>query len=103
MSYDPLPLLRPGPVRELAYLRYPRWADRPRDLFDMADGILLGEGWGPLEWQDGALSRRAEDGAEVVVNPLGRKQRELRLLVDAGSAGRLEAVGLDGKAVAAAV
>jgi hypothetical protein len=47
------------------------------------------------------LSRRATEGAELVVNSLGRQQRELGLRVDAG-VGRLEALDLAGKIVATA-
>jgi hypothetical protein len=101
--YDPLARLRPGAVRELAYLRYPRWAERPRDLFDMADGVVFGQGWGPLECHEGTVSRRAAQGAELVVNSFGQGQRELRLQVDTGGTGQLEAIDLEGKVLATAV
>ena len=100
--YDPLALLRPGPVRELPYLRYPRWADRPHDVFDMADAVLLGPGWGPLEWCDGMPSRWVAGQAELVVNSLGQGRRVLRLRVEAERPGQLEAIDEQGQSVATA-
>jgi hypothetical protein len=103
--YDPRAVARPGPARELPYLRYPRWARRPRDLFDLADGVVLGQGWGPLDHARGAPSRRAACGAEVAVNPLARARGTLRLDAEpepSGRAGRLEAVDDGGRVVASA-
>jgi hypothetical protein len=103
--YDPRAVARPGPVRELPYLRYPRWARRPRDLFDLADGVVLGQGWGPLDYSRGAPCRRAAGGAEVAVNPLARARAALRLDVEPeppGRAGRLEALDDGGRVVASA-
>jgi hypothetical protein len=89
-------------VAELPYLRYPRWADRPFDLFDMSDGVLLGAGWGPLEYLEGKGSREVAGEAELVVNPLGQERRELGLDVEPSQPGRLEAVDGRGAVVAAA-
>jgi hypothetical protein len=102
-SYDPRAVVRPGPVHELPYLRYPRWSRRPRDLFEMADGAVLGEGWGALDYSRGTLCRRAACGAEVAVNPLARARGTLRLDVEPeppGCAGRLEALEDGGRVVA---
>jgi hypothetical protein len=99
-SYQPLALLRSGAVAELPYLRYPAWATRPRDLFDMADGVLLGQGWGALECHGGELSRLASDGAELLVNSMGNTSRELRLQIEAGGVGRLEALDVNDRVVA---
>lgn len=101
-AYRPLERMSPGPVTDLPYLRYPRWLHPPRDLFDMADGVLLGDGWGPPECRAGEVCRRAWDGAELAVNPLGQRHRALRLEVEVGQAGRLEALDQKGKTVAAA-
>jgi hypothetical protein len=98
-AYDPLTLLKPGPVQELPYFRYPAWADRLPDLFHMADGVVLGSGWGPLESHDGKPSRRVCREAELIVNSLGQRQRELRLQVEGSRAGRLEALDRQGKIV----
>lgn len=100
--YSPMPLLRPGPVTELTYFRYPRWADRPHDLFDMADGVVLGQGWRPLEYDGRELFRGALDRAELVINSFGQNQRELHLRIDAGGTGRLHALDLNGAVVATA-
>jgi hypothetical protein len=100
--YRPLALLRPGPVRELPYLRYTHWMERPGDLFDMQDGVLLGRGWGPLRGPAGARSRQASRLSELFLNPFGRAARELRFHVDPGRPGRLEALDTTGAVVAAA-
>jgi hypothetical protein len=89
-------------VTELPYLRYPRWARRPRDLFDPADGVVLGQGWGPLECRGGEPARRAEDGAELAVNPLGQNRRVVRLELSTDRPGRLEVLNRAGRVVATA-
>ena len=100
--YDPLAKLQPGPVTEMPYLRYPFWAHRPTDLFDMNDGVLLGQGWSPLEMWEGKPSRLGFDGAEVIVNPLGQPQRRLCFRMEGRLSGRLEALDLENKVVATA-
>src|SRR5262249_44075358 len=103
--YDPLTCARPWPGAELPYLRYPAWADCPPDLFDMAEGLVLGQGWGPLECHDGPLSRRAAPDAELAINPLGQARGTLRLEVEPtfpGRRGHLEALDEDGRVVASA-
>ena len=50
----------------------------------------------------GAVWRRAANGAELVVNPMGRAERTLRLEVEAARPGRLEALAPDGSTVGAA-
>jgi hypothetical protein len=101
--YDPLAAIKPGPVTELDYLRFSHWMKRPHDLFDMKDGVLLGRGWGALEGNDRARSRRVgARGAEVVINPMGQTRRELRLVVEAEQAGRLEALDPAGRVLASA-
>jgi hypothetical protein len=99
-GYDPLTLLRAGPVEELPYFRYPRWADRLHDLCHMADGVMLGPGWGPLVPHEGKLSRRVTREAELIVNSLGQRCRGLRLEVQARQGQRLEALDRQGKIVA---
>lgn len=98
--YDPLTLLRPGPVKELAYLRHTSWSRESGDLFSMTDGVLLGRGWGPLEVYQGALTRQAAGEAELFVNGFGQRQRTLCLTVEAGPSGYLEALDAEGKCVA---
>jgi hypothetical protein len=103
--YDPRAVVRPGPIHELPYLRYPRWSPRPRDLFTMADGVVLGQGWGPLESASGKRFRRAAPGAELAVNPLGRARGAVTLDVESdppGRAGRLEVLDEGGRMVASA-
>jgi hypothetical protein len=98
-GYQPLTLIQPGPVAEVPYLRYPRWMKRPRDLFDMKDGVTLGRGWGLLEDHEGEPARQFENGAELVVNPMGQRRRDLHLDVAAGRAGPLEILDADGRVV----
>jgi hypothetical protein len=106
-GYDPLARIVPGPVPPPPYFRPPAGADRLRDLFDREDGLLLGEHWARLETDDGHLCRFAEDGAELVVNPLGQESRQLRLELApgpryAGTPCLLEAVDEAGRVVASA-
>jgi hypothetical protein len=99
--YDPIARAVSGPIDELPYLRYPCWARRPRDLFDMADGILLGDGWGPLENVGDARFRRIREEAELVINPMGLSRREIRLRIEM-DAERIDVVDPAGKLVACA-
>ncbi len=78
-GYDPLPRLRPGPFAEIPYFRYPAWSLRPGDVVSPEEGVLLGDGWGPLTPDGGDAYRYALDGAELVVNSHGEERRELTL------------------------
>jgi hypothetical protein len=87
--YDPLACMKPGPGGPLPYLRYPGWADRPRDVFDAEDGVMLGQGWdaaaykcvGRCKWE---LSRWVGENAELAVNPQGGQRRQLHLDLEGG-------------------
>lgn len=80
-GYDPLPRLRPGPFAELSYFRYPAWSLRIGDVVSPEEGLLTGEGWGPLLPEGNDAFRYASDGAELVVNSRGADRRELVLEV----------------------
>jgi hypothetical protein len=99
--YNPLARLEPGAVGELPYLRYPRWAERPQRL-DLGDGIVLGSGWGSPHWEKGKLSRWVAHQAELIVNPLGQRNRTLHLDVEEEQIGRLFALDKQGKVLASA-
>ena len=100
--YDPLRRLRTGPIEELSFLRYPTWARRPHDVFDPGDGIVYAEGWGDLEAQHGGSFRAVDVEANLIVNPLGRRARVIRLDVEAEDAERIEATDAEGQVVAMA-
>ncbi len=105
--YRPLARMRPGPVGELRYLRYPPWVKGPRDVLDEADGMVLGRGWDAVEDPHGTPFRWAATDAEVVVNPMGSARRVIRLEVEPGlevgaGACTLEALDEAGQVVAAA-
>src|SRR5262249_9691443 len=87
-GYGPVARLRPGPRTAVQVFGRPRWMPAPHDVLDCREGVLLGANWSGLEFHDGRLSRWARDGAEVLVNPAGRRERSLDFLVDAGTAAR---------------
>ncbi len=78
-KYQPLPLLRPGPIREVPYICYPSWIAEPPDVLDVESGLLFGSGWSEIQWQDGRLSRLAGPGAELLINPQDRTSRTIDL------------------------
>jgi hypothetical protein len=89
-QYDPLPLLRPGPIGELQYLRYPGWMKPPEDVVAVEDGVTFGAGWSTMQREGGRFFRIAEAGAELLVNSEGQSTRTLELEV--------EPIGLAGEA-----
>ena len=100
--YDPFQRLRTGPWGELSFLRYPTWAKRVHDIVEPSEGIVLAEGWGDLEAHSGGAYRQVDVEASLVVNPLGRTRREIRLVAEAEAAGRIEAIDGEGQVVASA-
>lgn len=80
-SYAPLALMRPGPVDELQYLRYPLWAEKPPDILDSSPGMILAGNWPPLQIQKDSLFREAGNFESIAVNPMGQSKRSLRLSV----------------------
>ena len=88
--YGPLARMIPGAIDELRFLRYPSWSDRPQDVLDTESGVLLGSNWSALERDGPAVFRWADRDAEIVVNPMGRRQREIALEIEpaGGLAGR---------------
>src|SRR5262249_17452343 len=80
--YDPLALLRPGPIAPLRFLRFPFWMKRPADVLDACPGVIYGLGWGNLQGHDGTPGRTAADGAELFVNSLGQTQQQLFLEIE---------------------
>ena len=100
--YDPIQLLRPGPVRDLPYFRYPGWVKPPKDVIDAEEGLMLGEGWSVMEAAGGRVFRRVGPGGELVINSLGQSSRTVRLEVEpvrmpAGGTCSLEVRSLEGK------
>ena len=81
MSYAPLALMRPGPVDELRYLRYPSWAEKPPDILDSSPGMILAGDWPPLQIQKDSLFREAGNFESIAVNPMGQSERALRFSV----------------------
>jgi hypothetical protein len=78
-AYDPLSRMRPGPFAELPYIRYPAWSRRAGDVVAPEDGLMLGDGWGPLTAEGDRVYRLLLDGAELVVNSQGASRRSLAL------------------------
>jgi hypothetical protein len=82
--YRPLARLRPGPIDEPRYLRYPSWSEPPADVLETEDGVMLGERWSAVNHEPGQIFRWADHDAEIVVNPAGRDRRTLALDVEPG-------------------
>jgi hypothetical protein len=78
-AYNPLARMRGGAFSELAYFRYPYWTLPPGDVVTPEDGLMLGDGWGPLIAEGRDAYRVAIDGAELVVNSQGANPRDLTL------------------------
>lgn len=105
LNYSPLALMKPGPVGELPFLRYPRWAEKPHDILDLSPGMMLARNWGALTWTHGRLYREATSDARLAVNPMGGTSRRLLLNVrpPAGPGPwDLQAIGEDGLVAATA-
>lgn len=103
-SYAPLERMRPGPITPLEWFRWHLWVTPPSDVLDVRSGILFGGGWSRLEYLEGRLSRWADDGAEVVVNPAGQREQLLNLTIGDGAVYPprvLEALDRGGRPVAA--
>jgi hypothetical protein len=100
--YDPLQRVRIGSWDELPFLRYPAWAKRVHDVFEPSEGIVFAEGWGDLEAHPGGAFRQVDVEANLVVNPLGQTRREIRLVVEAEAADRIEAIDGEGQVAASA-
>ncbi len=84
--YNPLACLRPGVIGPLPYLRYSsNWMNPLDDVLDTHNGFVLGQNWRPLQREGGELSRWAEDGAEIFVNPAGQAIRYLEMEVEPAS------------------
>jgi hypothetical protein len=106
-GYNPLARLKPGPIPELRYLRYPSWVSPPRDVVDPADGLAFGEGWSEPEAQGEAVFRRCGPDAVLVVNPMERTSRTILLDLEpdalaGGSPCRVEVCSEDGRVLAQA-
>jgi hypothetical protein len=84
-AYDPLSRMRPGPFAELPYIRYPAWSARAGDVVAPEDGLMLGDGWGPLTAEGDRVYRVLLDGAELVVNSHGAGRRSLALDLEASA------------------
>jgi hypothetical protein len=78
-AYNPVARMRPGPFTELPYIRYPFWSTRIGDVVVPEDGMMLGDGWGPLTPEGSDAYRLLLDGAELVVNSRGATHRDLTL------------------------
>ncbi len=105
--YDPLALLRPGPVGPARIMNYPFWFPPPSDVVEQHTGVLLGRGWSEMEWDGQAFFREATGEAEIVVNSQGQAARECTLEIDPGPAAarvgcRLVARNAKGREAAAA-
>jgi hypothetical protein len=82
--YRPLARLRPGPIDEPRFLRYPSWSQRPGDVLETEAGVMLGENWSALKRERGRIFRWADQDAEIAVNPAGRDRQTLALDVEPG-------------------
>ena len=103
--YDPLPLLRAGPITPIRLLSYPSWVNPPRDVIDSTAGLGFGSGWSDQEVAAGSVFRVADPGAELLVNPLGEHSRTLQLELEPdrvapGESYRLEARDSTGRTLA---
>ena len=103
--YDPLPLLRAGPITPIRLLSYPSWVNPPRDVIDSTAGLGFGSGWSDQEVAAGSVFRVADPGAELLVNPLGEHSRTFRLELEPdrvapGESYRLEARDSTGRTLA---
>lgn len=86
-AYAPAARMRPGPVAPVPFFRPLAGLRPPHDVLEYGDGVLLGAGWGELEYaKGGKLSCQARDGAAVLINPAGPAAQGLTFLVDAGAA-----------------
>jgi hypothetical protein len=97
--YNPLAVLKPGPINEPRYIRYPSWVTPPKDVIDCDAGVVFGDGWGRPESADGRVLRWVEPGAELIVNPLDSASRTLQLELEAEGTGNcaLEVRGSSGE------
>jgi hypothetical protein len=82
-GYNPLPLLRPGPITPIRIVNYPSWVEPPRDVIDPKNGLGFSTGWSDQEVSEGCVFRLATPGAELLVNPLGETSRTLQLELEA--------------------
>ncbi len=82
--YRPLARLRPGSIDEPRYLRYPSWSERPGDVLETEDGVMLGENWSPVRREGRQIFRWADRDAAIAVNPAGRDRRTIALDVEPG-------------------
>jgi hypothetical protein len=79
VGYAPLARMRPGQISPLRFLRYPVWSTPSDDVMPTEDGLMMGDGWGPLLSAGDRGYRVALDGAEWIINPRDTNQRELTL------------------------
>jgi hypothetical protein len=77
--YDPLAVLRPGPVEPPPFFRYPSWMRRPLEVFPTSRGVVLGKNWSLLDHTDREAFLWAGNDAEIIVNPAGRRRWGLQL------------------------
>ena len=80
--YNPVRLLRAGPLHEVPFIRYPTWLEPPQDVVDVEDGFIFAEGWSGLQTQDGRIYRQIEAQGDLIVNSLGQASRILQLDVE---------------------
>jgi hypothetical protein len=83
-GYQPLARLRPGPIDEPRFMRYPAWSEKAVDVFDVESGIIFGRNWQRQFDADGQVARWADNDAELIVNPAGAGSRKLRFQIEPG-------------------